>query len=160
MKYFAGIDPGSSGSMTVLDEVGKLIGCVRFAKATDKEIFEFMSEVSMGGQIFCIKEKVWAMPSTDGEGRKMGASTSFTFGENNGFIRGLLVGCQIAYEEFTPQTWQKYFSMKKDKGEAQTDYKRRLKQKAEELFPSIKITNDMADSILIAEYCRRKHLTL
>lgn len=159
MKYFAGIDPGASGSMSVIDETGKLIGCTRFNKGTDKEIYEFMSEMSMLGQLFCVKERVWAMPSTDSEGRKMGASTSFTFGENNGFIRGLLVGCQIAYEESTPQTWQKSFGMKKDKGEGQTDYKRRLRQKAEELFPAIKITNDMADSLLIAEYCRRKHST-
>lgn len=150
-----GIDPGASGCIAAISETG--VRTLRFQKATDKDIYEFMSDLSLSGTCFCTKEKVWAMPSTDGDSRKMGASTSFTFGENNGFIRGILVATMIPYEEKTPQTWQKLFGMKKEKNEAQPDYKRRLKQKAEELFPDLKITADMADALLIAEFTKRTH---
>lgn len=153
---YIGIDIGSNGSATAIHDNGK-VEVLRFSKSTDKDVYEWLSRVSFEDTCMCVIEKVWAMPSTDGDGRKMGASTSFTFGENNGFIKGVITCTQIPHEYNTPQTWQKFFGMKKDKNEAQTDYKRRLKQKAEELFPAIKITNDMADSILIAEFCRRKH---
>jgi len=45
--------------------------------------------------------------------------------------------------------------MKKDKGEDQAAYKRRLKMKAEELFPNFKFTLDNTDGVLIANYCRK-----
>ena len=152
-----GIDPGASGCIAAISETG--VRTLRFQKATDKEIYEFMSDLSLSDTCFCTKEKVWAMPAKnpDGTERGMGAMTSFTFGENNGFIRGILVATMIPYEEKVPQTWQKLFGMKKEKNESQPEYKRRLKQKAEELFPDMKITADMADALLIAEFTKRTH---
>jgi len=152
-----GIDPGASGAIAVIDS-DMNISVLRFSKSTDRDTLQFLQDLNFTyDRTFCIKEKVWAMPAKnpDGTMRSMGAQTMFEFGLNNGFILGLLTACNIAYEEKTPQTWQKLFSMKKDKDESQTDYKLRLKEKAENLFPSIKITNDMADAILIAEFNRR-----
>jgi hypothetical protein len=156
-KVYVGIDPGASGSATAIDEDGKIVSTLRFAKATEKEIWEWFNGLNFDYDAVCVKEKVWAMPATDSEGvaRKMGAQTMFVFGDGNGFIRCCLVASYIPFTEAVPQTWQKFFGMKREKTESQTDYKRKLKQKAEELFPNQKITNDMADSMLISVYCRK-----
>ena len=42
------------------------------------------------------------------------------------------------------------------KEESKSQWKNRLKAKAQQLFPKLKITLKTADAILIAEYCRRK----
>jgi hypothetical protein len=154
---YIGIDPGASGAIAVIDSDLKLV-VLRLQKVTDKDVSNFLQEISFNyDRVFCVKEKVWAMPAKnpDGTMRTMGAQTMFEFGLNNGFILGLLTAWNIAYEEKTPQTWMKLFSMKREKEESQTDYKRKLKEQAEKLFPNIKITNDMADAILIAEFNRR-----
>lgn len=156
MKAWIGIDPGASGAIAALTEAGE-VKILRLCKATNKEVYEFLIELSFAYECFAIKEKVWAMPAKnpDGSDRKMGAQTMFEFGVNNGFILGLLTAAGIPFEEKGPQTWQKLFSMKREKTESQTEFKRRLKEKAENLFPNIKITNDQADAILIAEFCKR-----
>lgn len=154
-KCWIGIDPGSSGALVAIIETGE-IKVLRFSKSTDKDIWDFLNALAFDYECKCIKEKVWAMPATneDGTKRGMGAMTSFVFGENNGFIRGLLVAAGIPYEEKIPQTWQKSFGMKKDKGEAQPSYKKRLRMKAEQLYPNIKMTADVADGLLIAHFCK------
>jgi len=156
LKCFLGIDPGANGSLGIILEDGKRY-TFRFAKHTEKETCDFLMRCGMEWDCFAVKEKVWAMPAKDADGneRKMGAATMFTFGENNGFIRACLIAAAIPFEEKVPQTWQKFFGMKKDKGEEPAAYKRRLKQKAEELFPDMKLTLDDCDGILISEYCRR-----
>jgi hypothetical protein len=155
-KCFIGIDPGSVGACVGITEDGD-IHEIRFGKVTDADIYKFMEMLSFSYQCFCIKEKVWAIPAKndDGSFRSMGASTSFTFGENNGKIIGFLVASGISYEEKTPQTWQKLYGLKKEKNESQPDYKKRLRQRAEQLFPKQKITTDNADAYLIAEFTRR-----
>jgi len=49
----------------------------------------------------------------------------------------------------------KFYGMKKTKTESKTDWKRRLKERAQQLYPDMKITNDMADAILISHYCMK-----
>lgn len=156
MKAYIGIDPGASGSIGIIMEDGKKY-TYRFSKHTEKETCDFLLRCGMEWDCFAVKEKVWAMPAknTDGTQRSMGAQTMFTFGDGNGFIRACLIASTISFEEKVPQTWQKIFGMKKDKGEDPAAYKRRLKQKAEELFPDMKLTLEDCDAILIAEYCRR-----
>jgi len=150
MKAWMGIDPGSTGAIVTLTEYGAVLVC-RLQKATEKDIWEYMNNIAFEYDVFCVKEQVWSMP---GEG----VSSAFKFGWNNGFLIGLLTACQIPYEEKVPVTWMKYFSMKKEKEEAKTSYKNRLKEKAQQLFPKVgKITNDVADALLISEYCRRVH---
>lgn len=154
MKAYLGVDPGQSGACVALVEDGS-IHEIRFGKATDAEVYRFFEMLSFKYQCFCVKEKVWAIPAKneDGSFRSMGASTSFTFGENNGKMIGFLIASGISYEEKTPQTWQKLYGLKREKNESQLSYKKRLRERAEQLFPNKKITSDNADAFLIANFC-------
>ena len=87
-------------------------------------------------------ENVHAMP-------KQGVTSSFTFGKNFGFLIGLLTACCIPYKFVTPQKWQKGMQCM-TKGD-----KNISKAAAQRLWPKIKITHAIADSLLIAEYGRQ-----
>ncbi len=153
-----GIDPGSSsGCIVVLDENGQFVGNIRFANSTLKQVNDFVRDAAWEFDLNCLVEQVNVMP---GEG----VSSAFTFGKNNGFIEGILIAHGIPYETKIPRSWQKLFGIqarfKSKKGETgteetKTEFKRRVRGYAERLFPNVKITNDVADALLIAEACRK-----
>lgn len=153
MKGYIGIDVGSSGCAVIILDNGSH-DILRFSKCTDKDIWEWISDKSMEYDCYACVEKVWAMPAKneDGTMRGMGAQTSFIFGENNGMIKAFITAAGIPVVFPVPQTWQKFYGMKKEKKESQPSYKKRLRDKAEQLFPNVKFTNDTVDGFLIANY--------
>ena len=166
---YIGIDPGNStgGVAYIRTFIGfpDVVEAVKISDLTEKmtwELFEnIIRETTMGAHIFCVIEKVHSMPG-------QGVSSTFKFGGNYFGLRMALIGNKIPFDECSPQKWLKYYGMKKKvigieadaKGkkknilEAKTDWKRRLRQKAEQLFPEVKMTNNIADALLIAGYCR------
>ena len=158
MKAFIGIDPGANGAMVAILETGE-VKILRFGKCTDKEIYEFANDLAFDYECFCILEKVHSMPG-------QGVSSTFTFGNNFGFIRGILTATRIRFDDKAPRVWQKVLGITprvtgKKEGETEeskTEFKRRVREKAEQLFPEVKMTNDIADALLIAEFTRRTHV--
>lgn len=154
-KIYIGIDPGSSsGGMCIIGvpddkDLITYYRTIEFKKETEKDIFDTLHFHRMPKNNFvkAIIEKVHSMPG-------QGVSSSFKFGQNYGFLKGILTALSIPYEEVTPQRWMKYYGMKKNKEESKTEWKRRLRQRAEQLFPNVKITANTADAILIANYCK------
>jgi len=134
-KAFMGIDVGAHGCAAIIKE-DLSVEVLRFEKSTDSDIWEWISAKSFEYDCYCCIEKVWAMPAknSDGSERAMGAQTMFQFGENNGMVKAFITAAKIPVAFPVPQTWQKFFGMKKEKREETPAYKRRLKGKAEELF--------------------------
>ena len=79
----------------------------------------------------------------------------FTFGQGYGFLRGCLVALAIPFIEVTPQKWMSYFGLKKKKGETTAQYKQKILQKTQNLFPNSSVTLQTADSLMLAEYLRQ-----
>lgn len=155
-KCWIGVDPGASGAVVGITEDGD-IRQIRFGKATQQEIWSFLESLSFEYQCFATIEHVGAMPG-------QGVSSMFSFGMSTGFIHGLLTAARIPFELRVSRSWQKALGItprfKPKKGEPGTEetkpeFKKRLKQKAEQLFPKEKITTDTADAYLISEYTRR-----
>jgi crossover junction endodeoxyribonuclease RuvC len=92
--------------------------------------------------IHCCLESVHSMPG-------QGVSSSFKFGRGFGNLEMALTAARIPYTYVTPQRWQK------DLGCLTKGDKNVSKSRAQQLFPHIKCTHAIADSLLIAEYCRR-----
>lgn len=158
MKAYIGIDPGSSGAIVSISEGGE-VRTLRFGKSTQKDIWDFFNSVSFDYECFATLELVGAMPG-------QGVSSMFTFGKNVGFIIGLLTASAIPYQEKVPRSWQKELGItprfKPKKGESGTEetkpqFKKRLKEKAEKLFPKESVLTDTADALLLAEYTRRTY---
>lgn len=148
-----GIDPGGSGALAVLitredDKEDPFV--YRFKNMTESEIvaqFQQVSLMASNVKVFGVLEKVNAMPG-------QGVSSTFKFGQAYGFVRACMYVCGMPFEVDTPQKWMKFYGMKKKKEESKTDWKRRLKEKAQQLYPDLKVTADMADALLIARYCK------
>lgn len=144
-NLYMGIDPGKSGSITILDDKGNIVDCIKMPETT-RDIHEALQKY-YGRIKYCVIEKVHARPGN-------GSAASFTFGKNYGSLLMALVCNDIPFEEITPQKWQKYFELGTSGGE-KTEWKNKLKDKSQKMFPHIKVTLQLADSILIAVYCFR-----
>lgn len=78
----------------------------------------------------------------------------FHFGENFGFIQGVLRAYKIPFELVRPQKWKKEFSITGDKNSSIQVCKR--------LFPDVRLfrtarcTKEDEEAVLLSEYARRK----
>ena len=143
-KNFIGIDPGQSGGLANLNENNEVVKM----PATEKDIWEWFNENKYNS--FAVIERVHSMPG-------QGVASTFKFGKGYGGLRMALIAAQIPFEEVAPRTWQKSFGISpRAKTESKTEFKNRLKAKAQQLFPMIKITLSICDALLIAEFNRRK----
>lgn len=141
---YIGIDPGKDGAMAVITTERKYI--VPFSR----EGYRYQLMRWMAIDSICCLESVGAMPG-------QGVTSMFKFGENFGFIQGLLLAYSIPFELVTPQKWKKEFQITGDKNSSVAVCKR--------LFPNVSLRrterckkdhDGMAEALLMAEYARRR----
>lgn len=137
-----GIDPGKNGGIAVIDEPGKAYADKM--PETLQDLFEHFDSICLShdGDCRAYIEQVHSSP-------QMGVKSAFTFGNGFGHLEMALTACGIPFERIRPQVWQKALGCM-TKGDKNVS-----KRRAQELFPSLKITHSTADSLLIAEYGRR-----
>jgi crossover junction endodeoxyribonuclease RuvC len=143
---YIGIDPGKSGSLAILWE-DRSTEVIPF----DPVLYvNAISKATSTNTCRCCLEHVSAMP-------KQGVTSTFNFGENFGWIQGVLDSFGVSYELVRPQKWKKEFSVTADKNSSIAVCKR--------LFPNVSLkrtercTKDddgLAEALLMAEYARRK----
>lgn len=138
-----GVDPGLSGGIAWQSTEAHAVKM----PATEHDIATVFAGFEMA-DCFAYLEKVHSMP-------EQGVKSSFTFGQNYGSLRMALVANAIPFEDVTPQKWMGHYGLKRRKDESKTAWKNRLKAKAQQLFPRLKVTLATADALLIAEYGRR-----
>lgn len=141
-SLYLGIDPGKSGAMALLQANGDLVEVFPIPD-TERDVVDLLGEFSTRVKM-CFLEKVNAMP-------KQGVTSTFTFAQGYGLLRGILLAFQVRFDDVRPQVWQKAL------GCLSGGDKNVTKSKAQQLFPDRKITHAIADALLIAEYCRRVH---
>jgi len=131
-----GIDPGWSGGVAVVSDRQAI--AYGFTKMTERDMYEAIKSCAPGVDM-CYIEKVHSMP-------KQGVASSFKFGHSYGFLRGVLTALNIPFTEVSPMKWQNALSCRTGGDKNIT------KAKAQQLYPSIKITHAIADALLIATY--------
>ena len=147
---YIGIDPGKNGGIAKINTDTGFVKTVTFSEESLISELEgyFMFDKS---PLRCVLEKVNAMPG-------QGVVSMFNFGQNYGFIQGVLKAYGIPYELVTPQKWKKEFSCTSDKNTSIEVCKR--------LFPNVNLKatdrcrkdhDGMAEALLIAEYGRRHY---
>lgn len=151
-SVYVGIDPGATGAAAA---VGEITECIRFSKATEQEIYEWLHRVNSvalakGREIQFFLEKVSMMPT---DGRASGGKFMAQFGMLRGFL--IAIGCRRI--EVTPVVWSRKMGRIDPKGTSKTEKKRRNQQLAQSLYPDAKIIRETCDAFLIAEYGRRFH---
>lgn len=149
---YLGIDPGASGGLAWVSASSSQ--AVAMPK-TERDVWDLFAWKGANGQLigaasFAVIEAVHSFPG-------QGVASTFAFGRSYGFLRACLIAAEIPFEEVQPRVWQKVMGiLKRDKDESKTAFKNRLKAKAQQLFPTEKVTLATSDALLLAEYCRRK----
>lgn len=140
-QVFVGIDPGQGGGIACI--VSTDVRAVAMPE-TERDLLDYLRDCTTlsDGAISAVLEKVHSSP-------QMGVSSSFKFGCGYGRLRMALVAAGIPFDEVTPQRWQKLLGCQ-SRGD-----KNVTKKRAQDLFPSLRITHAVADALLLAEYCRR-----
>lgn len=148
MKNYIGIDPGKHGGIAVLDENGAVIDVAKMPE-TPQDLLGFLSQYKENS--VCTLERVGGMPGN-------GGSAMFNFGKGYGHLQMALIALEIPTEDITPNKWEKMYQLGSSGKFGKTEWKNKLKAKAQQLFPSLgkKITLATCDALLIAEYGRRQ----
>ena len=150
-KILIAIDPGAKGAFAVFRRAE--ITTVPFTG--DSDFLESMLSIKLdsqrcGDEVVCWLERVGGYVGSGQPGSAM-----FKFGDNFGFIRGVVMALGFELRLVSPQTWQKGLpSTPKlaDRAAAKRAHKRALKERAAQLYPGRKITLANADALLILDY--------
>lgn len=143
---YIGIDPGKDGALAFIEPDPVGISVYPFDEGIYAELLQSAGVFSCR----CCLERVGAMPG-------QGVTSMFKFGENFGFIQGILTAYSIPYELVTPQKWKKEFQITGDKNSSIAVCRR--------LFPDVSLRKSdrcrkdhdgMAEALLMAEYARRR----
>ena len=150
MEYL-GIDPGLAGGIAHIGHDEQPHAQKMFDTMAD--IIDYVwGEQARGvwgtfGQRVAYIEKVASSP-------QMGVKSAFTFGKGYGSLLMALTAAGIPFTEVAPGVWQRKM------GCLSHGDKNVTKNRAQQLFPSLKVTHAIADALLIAEYGRRMELGL
>jgi hypothetical protein len=139
------IDPGQSGGIASNEEPGDIVAWAM--PKTDREIAD---RLSPGANPIAYLEDLVKFT-----GRNMPSSAMAVYASNWGFIKGVLTARGFRIVIIHPKTWQKALGLGTTKSLSRTEWKNKLKQKAEQLYPKIKVTLATADALLILEAARR-----
>lgn len=145
MKTIVAVDPGVSGGLAIYDAGGQiellsmpeslpdLCKVLRFWKVGDASLY--------------IEE----VPKFTG--RNIPSSTTAVLFQNVGRIEGLAVALGYSLHRVAPKIWQEPLGLGGKKSCANSsEWKRKLKAKAEELYCAHDVTLKTADALLILHY--------
>jgi hypothetical protein len=142
MKLHIGIDPGLSGGVAFVPESGT--PWAHKMPETDRDLIDLLRDSINLFDARAVIELVHSSP-------QMGVKSAFTFGEGYGRLQMALTALGVPYERVRPAIWQKAMGCL-TKGDKNVS-----KRRAQELFPTLKVTHAIADALLIGEYARRTH---
>lgn len=138
-----GIDVGVNGGIAWITD-GK--PCVEKMPDTLQDLWELLNGINFAYSEYnrsaCVKAYIEQVASSP----QMGVVSAFSFGRGYGNLEMALTAAGIPFERVRPQEWQKHMKCM-SKGD-----KNVTKRRAQELFPSLKITHATADALLIAQY--------
>ena len=148
---YIGVDPGKSGAWARIRTYPNGQVDVMVFPWDDAAFVDFMRDepVEMENIVAAV-EKVSARPGN-------GSVSMFHFGENFGYIQGVLSACGIPYQLVPPRKWKAVYSLDNDK--------KKSIETCHRLFPGVSLKrtdrckvddNNIAEAVLLAEYARRK----
>lgn len=152
-----GIDPGASGAIA-WSASGASMHATKLDGLTEHDIRGcLIGLVELYDSVHAFLEQVGPNRIAKSGERRQGTSSMFAFGRNYGFLRGLLVGLQIPFDDVPPQKWQRAIGIGVVKDEKPNAKKNRHKAKAQQFWPYLKVTLHTCDALLIAEYGERQY---
>jgi hypothetical protein len=146
------IDPGAKGGIVTtrsLGQQGESVTAISMPK-TDRDVFLALQPQASDERVAYLEELIKFA------GRNMPSSSMAVYAANWGFIKGVLTALKFRIVLVHPKKWQAALGLGGSKSHAsQTAWKHHLQNRAEQLFPNIKVTQNTADALLIYEAARQ-----
>ena len=151
-RYVIGIDPGASGGIAVLNDTHRVVEVVNMPD-TPLDILEFLRKYSPDDTVVYLEDVGRGMPGQS-------SSATAKFARHNGHLEMALLALRFRSVKATPQKWERTYGLGSSSAYGKEEWKRRLKMKAQELFPDLgkKVTLKTCDALLIALYGLQKEL--
>ena len=148
MKTIVAVDPGMSGGLAISnDEVIELHNM----PDTLTDIHRLLADNKTKDAILWIEE----IPKFTG--RNLPSSVTAVLFNNVGRIEGIAVALGYVIHRVRPQDWQESLGLGGKKSCAtDAEWKRKLKNKAQELFPTLDVTLKTADALLILNQAKNQ----
>lgn len=145
-KHIIGIDPGVNGGIAVMDEAHRVVEVVNMPE-TPMDILEFFRKYEPSETVAYMEDVGKGMPGQS-------SSATAKFARHNGHLEMALLALGIRTFKMTPQKWEKMYQLGKSSDYSKSEWKNRLKAKAQELFPDLgkKVTLKTCDALLLAMY--------
>jgi len=164
-KYYIGIDPGISGALVCMDDLGNIRKkCVMpIVKIGTKNKVDPKALAHWFKGCFTEEEVRIVAIEEQRPMHQIGEVATFGMGRGYGIIEGVVATLELPYELIRPVDWQKEMLKGLPKGKGMT--KENSKQVATQLFPKesfkrtekcTKIHDGLTDAVLITEFIRRK----
>ena len=149
MKQIVAIDPGKSGGIAFTDGDG-IVQAINMPD-TPTEMLEALQNIrSCNTQVLVIEQ----LPRF--VGKNIPSSTTSVLFENYGICIGIALALGYRLERVDPHAWQKNLGLGTAKSCAsKSEWKRKLKNRAAELFPHLDVTLATADALLIHDWARK-----
>lgn len=132
-----GIDPGNKGGISYVTRRGAEAWKM---PQTPQDIWNLLKELTPYANM-AVLENVHSWP-------KDSAKNAFTFGKSFGGLWMGLAASGVRYELVPPTKWMTSLNCKTGGDKNVT------KNRAQQLWPTIKVTHFIADALLLGEYCR------
>ena len=146
-RHYIGIDPGKSGGIAWSSPNGdrsaplpKTLGDFR------EQVFNILGEQ---GFFHAISQSVCYLESPPKFVKAIPGSAVFVMAQSFGRIEGVLAAFKVPTVTVTPQAWQKAHGLGTRGEMTTTQWKNKLKARAQSLYPEEKVTLATADALLI-----------
>jgi crossover junction endodeoxyribonuclease RuvC len=147
MRYYSGIDPGLSGAVAIFTESGAFVTVFDMPTLTLKNGKREIDAPALYAALLNYKilhayiEKVHSMHG-------QGVSSTFSFGQSLGIIKGVLAGSEIPFSLISPQRWKGNFNLLKTEKDAARQLVIKMLPGRKDIFKRKKDC-DRADACLI-----------
>jgi len=146
--FILAIDPGASGGLAYWGQFGVI--ALPMGK-TEGDVLEQIRMTPSAIPDFAMRVAVVeAVSGYAGQGQP--GSAMFKFGRGFGFILGVLAARGWRIELVRPQVWLKKLGLGTCGAMSKTQWKNKLKARAQQLYPGVKVTLKTADALLLLEY--------
>ena len=146
-RHYIGIDPGKSGGIAWSSPNGDRSAPLPATLGDFREqVFNILGEQ---GFFHAISQSVCYLESPPKFVKAIPGSAVFVMAQSFGRIEGVLAAFKVPTVTVTPQAWQKAHGLGTRGDMTTTQWKNKLKARAQSLYPEEKVTLATADALLI-----------
>jgi hypothetical protein len=149
-RHYIGIDPGASGGIAWSSPLGDKSAPLPATLGDFREmLFNILVEQSFFDPTNDISQTICYLESPPKFVKAIPGSAVFVMAQSFGRIEGVLAAFKVPTVTITPQHWQKAHGLGTRGDMTTTQWKNKLKARAQSLYPEEKVTLATADALLI-----------